>query len=579
MARHQARYIAMLAIVISGSAPGAFAQNARAGNPAAPKLLVGTLKNSDQKLGPDAAEAIRDKVGGDVSPRNLTVIPKADVLTVLGSSGYPTNEALSDADMLALAKQTRADEYIQGTVTKTATGFQMEVSLVLARDMSLVQPLGTFDHAKLDGAAELVSRAFQDAHKAFEPEKKCRLEAREGKTADALKDAASGIQQFPKSVWLRLCQMEVLRDTKRPGAEVIKVAEDVLAIDPNDKPALTELVKQYDVAGNKDKKIEMLTKLYKADPSNPRLQTDVVNQLAMSGKFELARPIVEKALQDNPGDASLVHTYWLILGAQDDRKKMNQVGAEMVKIDTSLADSTYYDRTIHAYATDSNYTEAAAAAVRATAKFPKATSFWVLRFTLEKRAGQTAQSIASIRRIMALDPKGVPAPRGQMASAYIEMNQPDSALAELRLGVKEGEDPKVMSGLVLTIANALQQAIGASATRKEDVGEWRKAYALLSFADTISSSVAATRAQAKFLLGVSAFQIGYLTYKDNSTNAKNCDEAKESQKYLLEAQMLIPAGGSFAAQAAGQYLGYLGEMLPAADKAVQIFCKPGAKKP
>ena len=104
---HQARLVATLAIALSAITTAATAQ-ARVGNPAAPKLLVGTLKSSDQKLGPDAAEAIRDRIGGDVSLRNLTVIPKADILNVLGSSGYPTNEALSPADMNALARQTPA---------------------------------------------------------------------------------------------------------------------------------------------------------------------------------------------------------------------------------------------------------------------------------------------------------------------------------------------------------------------------------------------------------------------------------------------------------------------------------------
>jgi tetratricopeptide (TPR) repeat protein len=581
IARHQARLVATLAIALSVVTASAFAQGARGGNPAAPKLLVGTLKSTDQKLGPDAAEAIRDRIGGDVSPRNLTVIPKADVLAVLGSSGYPTTEALSDADMFALAKQTRADEYIQGAVTKTATGFQVSVSMVLARDMNLVQPLGTFDHAKLEGAAAQVSKAFQDAHKAFEPEKRCRLLAREAKPAEALKEAASGLQQFPRSVWLRNCQMEIARDTKRPPVEIIKIAEEILAIDPNSKPALTELVKQYDAAGNKDKKIEVLLKLYNADPMNPRLLSDVIGELALSGKYEVALPIVEKAVSDNPGDAQLVHTYWLILGAMERRQKMNQVGEEMVKIDTSFADSTFFDRTIRAYAADSNYQKAAEAAARATAKFPKVVSFWNIRQQLERRAGQTQQSIASIRRIMELDPKALPAAHGIIAQDYIEMNQPDSALAELRAAIAANEDKTLIAAGILKIANARQTALGQDATRKEDVGEWRKVYALMAFADTIAASQtnAQIKVQAKFLKGVSEFQVGYLTLKDNATGAHSCDVTHEAQKFLLQAVTDIPAGGSFAAAAAGQYMGILNDLLPNADKQAAVFCKKDTKKP
>jgi len=569
---HQARLVATLAIALSGITTAATAQTRSAGNPQAPKLLVGTLKSSDQKLGPDAAEAIRDRIGGDVSLRNLTVIPKADILNVLGSSGYPTNEALSPADMNALARQTRADEYIEGSVTKTATGFQLELSLVLARDQYLIQPLGSFDHVKLEGVSALVSKSFQEAQKAFEPEKRCRLLAREGKTAEALKEATQGIQQFPKSVWLRACQLEIARDTKKSGAEITKIAEDMLTVDPTNRAALTELVKQYDAAGNKDKKIEVLLKLYRAEPSNPKLQADVVNELAMSGKYEMAKPIILKAVAENPGDAQLVKTLWLILGALDDRKEMNKVGAQMIVIDTSLADSAYYDRTTRAYAVDSNYQEAAATAARAAAKFPKNVSFLVILQQLQKRNGQTQQQVATIRRIMDLDPKALPAARGIIAQAYIDMNQPDSALAILRDGVKAGDDKLVMSATVLKIANAKYAALGRDSARKDDVGEWRKLYALDSYADTISASVTETRAQAKFLLGVSAFYIGYITLKEAGPT-RSCDGAHEAQKYLLEAVKLIPAGGSFAAAQATQLMGILNDLLPNADKSAAIFCK------
>ena len=585
MARHQVRSVAMLAIALSGVAAMASAQGARGGNPAAPKLLVGTCKSSDQKLGPDAAEALRDRIGGDVSLRNLTVIASADIITVLKSSGYPTDEALSSADANALAKQVRADEYIECAATKTATGFQVSATLVLARDMYLMQPLGTFDAVKMDGVSSQVSKSFQEAQKAFDPEKHCRLLAREGKPADAQKEAVDGIKQYPKSLWLRVCQLEIARDTKRPALEIIKIAEDIVTVDANNRAALTELVKQYDIAGNKDKKIEVLLKLYRADPSNPRLLADVVNELALSGKYDVAKPIIEKAVAENPGDANLVHTYWLILERLNDGKKMNAVGEEMVKIDTSLADSTFYDRTIRTYAADSNYAKAAEAAARATAKFPKLVTFWVLRQALEKRAGQTQQSIASMRHIMQLDRKALPSARGQIAQAHIDMNQPDSAMAELRLGIKEGEDPKVMSSMVLRIGNAQQTALGADSVKKKEVNEWRKIYAFMSFADSISANVPETRAQAKFLLGVSAFQVGYLLLVDNQTNTKSCDVAKEAGKYLLQAASLIPAGGSFAAAAAGQYMGYLNETLPGADRAEKFFCRPkpedakGAKKP
>jgi tetratricopeptide (TPR) repeat protein len=262
---------------------------------------------------------------------------------------------------------------------------------------------------------------------------------------------------------------------------------------------------------------------------------------------------------------------------------MNAVGEEMVRIDTSFADSTFFDRTIRAYGADSSFQKAAEAAGHATAKFPKNVYFLNFRYGLERRAGQTQQSIVTIRRIMELDPKALPAAHGAIANAYIDLNQPDSALAELRAGIAANEDKTVMAAGILKIANARQTALGQDATRKEDVGEWRKIYALMSFADTISAAQANAqiKVQAKFLKGVSEFQVGYLTLKDNATGAKSCDVTHEAQKFLLQAVSDIPAGGSFAAAAAGQYMGILNDLLPNADQQAKVFCKPkdATKKP
>ena len=61
---------------------------ARGANPNAPRLMIGTLKSDDKKLGPDAAESLRDRIAGDVSIRELYVFPKNDINNNLEQSGY-----------------------------------------------------------------------------------------------------------------------------------------------------------------------------------------------------------------------------------------------------------------------------------------------------------------------------------------------------------------------------------------------------------------------------------------------------------------------------------------------------------
>ena len=130
MARRQANVFVSTAIALC-SFPSLISAQARAGavNPNAPHLMVGIFKNADEKLGPDAAEAIRDRIAGDVSTRDLYVIPKQDITNTLESSGYSTKSALSPADANALAKIIHADVYIEGVVTKTAAGVLQKLTV------------------------------------------------------------------------------------------------------------------------------------------------------------------------------------------------------------------------------------------------------------------------------------------------------------------------------------------------------------------------------------------------------------------------------------------------------------------
>ena len=207
--------LAVALFVGFGTTLPAQAQGHRNANPNAPKLVVVIFKSSDKQLGPEAAEAVRNKIDGDVSYRSLWVVPKNDINVTLEASGYSTTDALSSADANLLSKQLRGDEYLEGIVTKSAAGYSIEAWVVLTRDAQLVQPLGTFDGAKLDAAADKVSRAYQDAHnKTFDLEKKCRQDDREGKAADAQKDIADAIKAYPKTTWLRYCQLAMARSAQ-----------------------------------------------------------------------------------------------------------------------------------------------------------------------------------------------------------------------------------------------------------------------------------------------------------------------------------------------------------------------------
>ena len=566
MARHQARVFASTALLLAGFPAALFAQAAAPrGNANAPKMMVAICRNADKKLGPDAADALRDKTGGELSTRDLYVVPKQDVTNSLEQSGYSVTDALNATDANALAKTVHADMYIECNVNKTATGFQIEAWLILTRDQNLIQPLGAAEHAKLDGAAGMISKEFRNAFKAFEPEKLSRLRLREGKPAEAIKLAADGLSQYPKSVWLRADLMNVAVEQKR-SADVIKYAEEIRAIDPKNPLALRELFKQYDIAKNTDKKLEMLREMFKADPTNPTLQRQVANELAAAGKFSEAEPILMKAVSENQGDVALVQTYFNVLGALNKTKLMAQVGLGMIQMDSSLADQDFYDRMVSAYAADSDWAHAAEMAAKVAAKFPKVADNWVRLGGLQRRLGQSQQSVESLKRALAIDPK-IKNARMIIINALVDQVQYDSAMVAVREALKAGEDPDQL-GLV---ANVMANRSLSAAQKTKTIVDFKKVLPFANFADSAARD-RAVKNNAKFLIGVTSAMMAQIYYTDATTN-KGCDDAKTANSLAVDASLNLPIGGATSPEVVRQLMPMASQIVDASAQAMKAFCR------
>src|ERR1035437_8851547 len=149
-------------MLLGGFPASSVAQLTRPPNPNAPMLVVVTFKSNDKKVGVDFAETVRDRITGDVSYRELQVQSKQNIDATLQASGYDMTAALTEGDANLLAKQLRADEYIEGTINKNAAGkgYPSEAWVVLTYDQSLVQPLGTFEAPKLGDIASQISKSY-----------------------------------------------------------------------------------------------------------------------------------------------------------------------------------------------------------------------------------------------------------------------------------------------------------------------------------------------------------------------------------------------------------------------------------
>lgn len=552
----------------------AMAQTSRQGPDAnTPRILVAVFQSNDRASGVQAADAIRTRIQNGTSVRQLYVIPWADMKSYLESSGYKADSALGPTDLKELAKGLRADEVLSGSVTRSASGLKIEPRLLLARDVSLAQPLPPVDAANPNDASRPVASSLQEARKQLADNKACEGHIRNRTFPQAVASANAGIAKYPNATLARLCLASAYQEMKLPPDSVLRVLREIRRIDPKNSFALRLEYGACDAKGDTECAVQSLVGLMKLEPGNLTLQDQVITALAKLGKPVVAIPIVDTLLISSPGDPKLLNTKWRLVlaaaaadsGAARLAHLENAVrtGEEMARADTSLADSVYFARQVAAAsALASNPAKAVEFASRAVQRFPNNAEFWALKANAERKAGQLQVAQQSIARALSIDPKY---PNGalMLATIFLETNQPDSAIAVARRGVAAGEDAKTWGAFLI---GPTQTAFKYADSTKQ-IADYQKALALAEESDKLSPS-----AHANFFGGVSAFSIG-MAQLQAAQKPKSCPMARSAQDMFVKTQMYMPKGGSVDANTARMVLGYVAQYSPTADQMVKQYCK------
>jgi predicted Zn-dependent protease len=537
-----------------------------------PRLMVTPFRGNEKGLGSEASEAVLDKITDDVPLKTLFVIPKKYVCQQLEASGFSCDSTPDPITSKLLATALRADEYLEGTITKTPNGYKLDTRMVLTRDNSMVQPLPTVEGSKIKDLAKQVSNELQEARKQLPAERKCELAIRDGKPQDAAAAAKEAIAAYPRSTIGRVCLANAYLAMKMPPDSIISVTSKAIEVDPRLKPALALAADAYKAKFDAtkdstalDKAVDTWAAMLAADPKNTRLVQDVTEKIAASGKAERAKPIIVKAVDENPGDPSLVRLKWLILSATKDFAEAAAAGEQMIKSDTAAADTTFFIRQASLYALAEQPQKAAEVTARGVAKFKNNAALWSLNSQTQRLAGQTQAAVEAADRAIQLDPKAEHVYL-RKAQAELDLKQPDSALAALRAGLAVGQDSSTLGQFALAMGSqAYKQAADTShPPRMED---FQKAVSILALADSVAPSP-----QAKFVMGISAFRVGDIAVRQNA-DTKTCDLAKLAQESFVTAQINIAAGGSVDPQTAQQLLGGLQQYTPAVESQVKRFCK------
>lgn len=569
-ARLHTRSIATLAALLAVSGIATIsAQPARVPpRPDTPRLMVQVFGSTDKIAGPAASDELRERLIRVFPSRALWVIDRKDIVTTLEQSGYPSTDQLPPNDESQLAKSLRADEYIRGRVTKDGVNFKVDAWLVLTRDHSLMQPLPPSIGLKADRAVADLVKSIQDARKQLDDEKLCMTLARADKFDEAVKAADVGILEYPQATLVRYCKMNVLVRRKAPDAAVLAMANEILTIDPSSRAALAVAADAEQKAGNTEAANHLLIRLLATNPTDAALATKVVDALAASGKYAVAKEVVLKAVLENPGDIALISLQFRILTASRDYKDAIKTGEEMVLMDTSLANVTYFQRMVALYQADSQPQKSAESAALATKKFPQNAELWQAYAQTLKNAGQVQQSIAAAKRALELNPR-IPNGWTQIAIAYNELNLPDSAFLALREAKSAGDDLNQTGSFALSIGNKFYKAAVAEEPKKAT--SFQLALPYLHFADSTIVDVA-MKGNAKFLIGVSSYYIAQ-TLATGLQASKSCDEAKMAQAASTASMEYTRAGGRTSPEAAGQIMNAINGLVPYIDQSVKTLCK------
>ncbi len=569
MARHrQAVTLATLsAAMVLGGSSTAFGQQIQGslqrGVPGrdTPRLMVSVCRSPDAQVAVEATDALRDRLQRDVNARTLYVNTKNEVNSTLEQSGYPVDEALTTNDAMQLARLLRADQFVECTATPTANGFDVSARLLLTREARLVQPLGTFQVGKVGDAAQQVSREVQAARKQLDAESRCVNLYRESKFAEAAAAARGGANEYDRATISRVCEARSMSQLSAPPDSMLRVTGEILAINPRDYPALALAYEAYKAKGDQQQALSTLTTLLSVDPSNVNLQNQVVAELAQNRQFEVAVPIIDRALVENPLDPQLLSTAFRVYLASENYARATEVGEQLIPLDTAVTDSAFYIGLASAYAADSQPQKAAEAAARGTVRFPQNATMQTVAAQYYRAAGQLDQASQALDRARAINPNI--AGLGLLsAQLLVDRGQIDSAAAMLQTVPAEDRETAGQVAYALGL-----QKVQEGQQNAEAVEPWVQAERLLGVSLELREDD-----EAKLYRGLSAFQVVAKRYAAVAAS-RNCEQARELQTYLRTAREFIPAGGRANPQLAGTLMQNLDQVQGPVGQLATVACR------
>jgi tetratricopeptide (TPR) repeat protein len=551
--------------------------------------------SADEGFGQKAADEVRSRIARLSSKRELNVISGGDIHYQLARSGIPDDTLLDERTIRQLGRLMRADEYVIGSVERSAKGVRLTGRLVLMRDRRLSEPLPPATATELGATADQFARALAAARMELAPQRRCENALRDAEPARALQFAREAVAAYPSGVVAHVCLAWALRASGAPATDVLDAANKVLAGDSLNPHGLESAAIALDSLHRRDESATLWLRLAKTDTANLELTERVVLSMLYGGSARRAEPLIVRAADDHPDSLSLRRLEWRVTYENRHWPLAIRAGEALLATDSLVRrDSVFALRLASAYRANGETYKAIAAAARGVVAFPGDVKLYTLYsqfvksesdsvvprgialfprsaelLAMEARElrarGQLADALAASRQALAADSS---LDRGELmiAQGEIELGRPDSALAALHRAVARGEDTTLVAQFALGRGNALLKA--ANGTKSRD--DFHLAMRFLAFADTLRRSP-----QSAFLVGVAAYSITQSALSDAPKmpeKAQSCELSHLGAETLPLARSGLEAGQEVSPEAARQFLDYLGQIEPYVQRQIDAFC-------
>jgi tetratricopeptide (TPR) repeat protein len=549
-------------------------------------IAVSFRSPGEPKLGIETAEGIRQRMlrfFPTPPAKKMRILKQEEINNILTGSGYPADSVISTNDLKDLSRQAGADEAMEGTVKRTAEGVEAHARFYFGGNISAPEVLPVVVEKNGEAAGRKIAELYVKAREELPAYERCKNALIQNKPDEAIAAAHEALKEYDQGVLPRACLLTAYgaQYKKFPADSAIRLGNEIMTIDPTNAIAITELVNAYRAKGDTAKAIEYSMKLFALNPTDLQTGLSIVNFVVGAGQPEKGLTIVDTLMKNNPGDASIIETQWKILQQMNQWKRAIAAGEEMVKFDTSKADTTYFRRQIASAYQDSQPQLALQFLARATQKFPRDVRL-LQAYQLElQKQGQVQQALDVAKKVIAADPK-VDQGYASVIALYAQLQQSDSAVAFAKRALGSADSStKAQIGLGLTtlIKPAMDKAqsdTGATVSPDQVRQNWTDVYRLSAAVDSIVPQAATA-----FYMSYAAYNLASnaLVRVPDLAKAKNtagvCTELKTAGDMALAVELNMSRGGRFNPQNASAILTAVSTQLkPYIDQNSKAFkCK------